>query len=205
EHFHDAAEGVQLGWRAASAQALWRGRVEVQRRPGHLVAREVQLDAKLGQNRVADDAVQFRARQAEAVHALKLKPVLDAGLELGQRHAAFDVEAVERAPALAVRLDAKLGADGRGHEQRGRARIDNEVVRSLAVDLGADHHVLRVRDRVGNSKRLGLDLLVLAGPYGRDEADDGEAAANPRPLHANLRKQIDGSDSRRLRPLLAQL
>src|SRR5207253_375867 len=49
--------------------------------PGHLVACEVELDAETGQDVVADDAVQFRPGQPQAVHPLQLKRILNAPLD----------------------------------------------------------------------------------------------------------------------------
>src|SRR5262249_60427820 len=134
--------------------------------------------------RVADDAVQLRAGQTQTVHALKLKRVFHARLEFRQRYAALDVETIKRAPALAIRLDPQLRADG-GRDKRGeRTRIHDEVRGSLAIYFGADQDMLRVGDLIRDLIGFGLDLLRLIGTKRRDQENRREAGAVPHDSHA---------------------
>src|SRR5262249_2065034 len=95
-----------------------------------------------------------------------------------------EVKAVKRAPALTIRLDPQLGADGGRDEQGRSAGIHDEVVRSLAVDLGADQHMLRVGDLVRDLIRFGLGLLRLICPKRRVTENQRETGATPLDSHA---------------------
>ena len=136
------------------------------------------------QHRVADDAVQFGARQAQGVHALELKRRLDAALHFLLAHAALHLEAVQRRPALLVRLETDLLGDWHGHEQHRRAGVDDEVERPLAVDLRAHEDMLRVgeleRNLVGLERFLGLVRpLDIAGAERRRQAQTAERQHQP--------------------------
>src|SRR5206468_3203140 len=105
-------------------------------------------------------AVQLDPRQPQSVHALQLERRIDQALELRLHRAAFDVDALDGGLPLRLRGDADLLGDGDRDVHQRRPGIDDEVVRSLAVDLDAHHDVARV----GQAERDGVRLagvLVL--------------------------------------------
>src|SRR5262249_42924901 len=91
---------------------------------------------------------------------------------------------VECAPTAFVRLDAKLFADSCGDKEGRRAGIDNEVVRSLAINLGPDHHMLRVGDLKGDAIGFRLDFRTFVGVPRRDKAGEPANEHVPRSWHA---------------------
>src|SRR5262249_27774458 len=108
DRIHSRRRGRAAEW----GRLRW---LEVERLPGHLVAlvAKVKLKPITSQDRVADHAMQLGSRQAETVHAFKLEGVLDAAFDFLHDHAALNFKAVERSPALFVRLDPQLVADRR--------------------------------------------------------------------------------------------
>ena len=148
-------------------RADWR-RVKFQFVPSELVFGEVELDAVLRQQVVADHAVQFDAGEPHAVHAFDLKEVLDAALGVFEDDAALDLESVDFAQAASIRLDADFLCDFVHHEQGRGAGVENEIERPFAVDLGPDEHVLRRRQAIRNQDRRRFRLVGAGGAEQRE-------------------------------------
>jgi hypothetical protein len=174
QDLHEPGHGFQIGDVALAAAQGRRGRrIEIERRPAHLVLLEVEFHFVFGDHRVAEQSVQLDARQSHAVHAFNLKRRLDPALYLLLCQAAFQLELVEHGPALGVGLQPNLLADFRRHNQHGTTRIHDEVERALAVDLDAHHDVVRIDQAVRHVDgpiffpRLVCLRFRLAGPGSR--------------------------------------
>src|SRR5262249_32485739 len=103
EEFHDAADRGQPGHRPAALHPLRSRWLECQGRPIHLVLGEIKAQAKACQHAVADNSMQLRPSQAQAVHAFELERVFDATAHVVQIHATLDSEALEDTPTLFIR------------------------------------------------------------------------------------------------------
>jgi len=115
--------------------------------------------------------MQIGPGQAEVVHAFELKGILHAALGRRDLQAAFNDKTIERSPALLIGLDPQIFADRLGDKERRGTRIEDEVVWSLAIDLGPYQDV----QGVGQAKRKSRTSWLLSsarqhGPAAREKS-----------------------------------
>ena len=160
----------------------------VDRLEGHRQGLVVDGRAVPGKEGIAHDPVELGAK--DVVHRLQERMVEDDhGHILGGEVADFELLNLGLAPDREKERAGSVGFDGSGLETRAvghqgdwRAEVEDQLERSLAVDLGPDHHVVGREHLERNRRLLGRGVrrrgVVEAGSgqeQGRNQGEGREA------------------------------